>query len=60
MTDDNEEKSADTKRCPQCKKLFTRQELKLSANQWFTRVYCSIKCSSKGKHNKLHYGRDDR
>lgn len=46
----------DTKRCPTCKRLFTRQELYLSANQWFRRIYCGRKCSSKGRYS-IRYGK---
>lgn len=44
MPDDNH-----TKRCPVCRRLFTRQELKLNENQWFLRVYCGRRCYFKGR-----------
>ena len=32
------------KTCPKCGRKFTRRELRLNANQWFLRIYCSRKC----------------
>ncbi len=41
--------NSDTKKCPVCGKDFTREQVKLNANQWFLRVYCSGKCMRKGR-----------
>lgn len=40
------------KRCPVCKRVFTRKELGLTVNQWFLRVFCGRKCMLKDRRPK--------